>query len=331
MMHIYPAGGWALAMIVELDHFVPGLAGHFLRASDERRQVICAYLAAPRIRRGWSAHEEHARLLNHGNHETILAAAYGEVPRGFRSALRRSGNQPHKRWFYRYLHRLLSDPRHGSAAAVVEQLAHIDLHRLRIAVRLPAELRYPKLVATIRDVPHARQTAALFGLFVENGMDGHMLARALREADTPRQISNFWQRWAERTVFPEHPIPASPEYSPIPDATTLKRVAQRYRNCVRRYLTDILDGSDAFAVFTHGNRETIVHLRRKNGCWIVDDVYAPHNGRVAGSTRSAALEYLASHGIREAGRQSSKSSKWQPLRELSRRWEFDGFELEGWG
>lgn len=330
MTHIYPVGGWALTQIVDLDFFLPGLAGHFLRASQERRQIICAYLASPHVRRGWSANARHAALLRHHDHDTILAAAYDVVPRGFRSALRRSGSQPHRRWFYRYLHHVLTDRKHASAAVAIEHLATIDLARLRIIMRLPKELRHPKLIMTIHDVKHARQTAALFALFVENGMDGQVLARALREADTQRQISNCWQRWAEKTIFPAHPVPASDKYVPIKDATTLRRVAQRYRNCMRRYLTDILDGRDAFATFMHHEHEVIVHLRDEDG-WTVDGIHAQHNGRVVKSAREAALSFLASFGIVEVERQRRKSGKWEPLRQLSRRWEFDDFELEGWG
>lgn len=320
---------WALTRIVELDEVRPGLAGHFLRSSDERRQVIAAYLAVPKTD-PVLPHIE-AELLATGSHGDILLAGYGSVPVGFRSALARAGRQAHPRRFYRYLHALLMSRHARDVIASLAQQPVLDLMRLRVMRTLPGEIRTPRIVAIHRDIDHARQTVSLFRLFTENGVDADCLAQAIRASETPGGLSRCWRRAMERLHFPSPPIPACAEYRPIENGGELKVTALGFRNCMRRYLTDCLEGNRAFGVLSTPAEEVIVHLRQREDVWYFEDCNTRGNRPVAPAGEAMAADFMRSYGIVSYQREPTAAGKWEPLRELIVRWDFTHDEDVGWG
>lgn len=319
---------WALARIVELDEIRPGLAGHFLRTSDERRQVIAAYLAVAKATT-ICPHIE-AELLTTGSHGDILFAAFGSVPVGFRSALARAGRKTHPRRFYIYLHALLASRHAREVLVVLAQQPTLNLTRLRVMRTLPLPIRTPRMVAMHRDLDHARQTVLLFRLFTENGVDADCLAQAIRTVQTPGELSRCWRRSMEKLTFPASPIPASAAYLPIRNGGELKTTALGFRNCMRRYLTDVLDGRDAFAVLSTSSQEVVIHLRRRDDVWYYEDCHGRGNRPVVPATEATAAGFLRSHGIVSYERERTVAGKWEPLREIIARWDFDHDEDVGW-
>ncbi len=95
MQNIKPIGGWSLDYIVALDLHRPGTAGDFLRASDERRQVIAALLSTKPIPSDPLEAADLAAFTSKGGHREMLTAACETLPAGLRGALARSG--PHSR------------------------------------------------------------------------------------------------------------------------------------------------------------------------------------------------------------------------------------------
>lgn len=320
---------WVLTQIVELDEVRPGLAGQYLRASDERRHVIAAYFAGGATS-SISRHRE-ANLLASGNHDDILSAAYGSVPNGFRATLARAGHRAHPRRFYIYLRALLGSRHARDVLAVLAQQPTLDLVRLRVMRTLPVPIRTPRMVAIHRDITAARQTTNLFRLMVDNGVDAMALAQAIRQVQTPGELARCWRRWVEKLNFPEPPIPARSHYRPILTGGDLKATALVFRNCMRRFLSDALDGRDAFAVFSAPEQDIIVHLRRRDGLWSLEDCHARGNRPVLIGARKAATDFVRAHGIMEFERKRSSVGKWEPLREMIARWEFDHEMETGWG
>lgn len=320
---------WALTRVVELDEVRPGLAGHFLRTSDERRQVIAAYLSVPKADPMLPQIE--AELLATGSHGDILLAAFGSVPQGFRSALSRAGRQAHPRRFYRYLHALMASRHARDVIAILAQQPTLDLMRLRVMRILPGEIRTPRIVAIHRDIDHARQTVSLFRLFTENGVDADCLAQAIRASETPGALGRCWRRAMEMLNFSAHPVPESAMYRPVRNGGELKATALGFRNCMRRYLTDALEGLHAFAVFSTPEQEVVIQLRRRDDVWYFEDCHGRANRPVVPAAEAAAADFLRNHGIVSYRRETKASGKWEPLRELIVRWDFTHDEDVGWG
>lgn len=316
-MHISPIDGWCLNYIVALDVQRSGTAGIFLRASDERRQVIAAYLSTQTMPDDTIKAAELADFIASANHRNLLCAAYGEPPAGLRGALARSGSRPHVKDFYRRLVRLLTPPQDHRIIAIIRQLDTIDPMRLRIVERLPAAFCSVGLVDLMQSPAMATDVSKLLGLLVENGIEPKALSQALSRVKCPDQLSNLWQRWALKSAFPTHPVPASDRYRPVSNGYDLQAVALRYRNCMKRYLAQALDGDSAFAEFTD-EVGCVVHLHRHEELWTVEGVHAKDNGSVPPSLYTAALNYLAEHDVRPRPRHDEAIGQWNVLRRLTR-------------
>jgi len=287
---------WALALAVEIDRRDVGFCGEFLRASDERRQVIAAYLACRKPRRSQSEGE----FLSTSDHRSILAAAFGDVPVGMRGALRRSGPMIHDQQFYR----LLDIVRH-----------------------LPESICRANVVLSIDTAEECRDVKTGFNLLVSRGVDPSALAAAIRKVRTHRELTNLWKRWVLKARLPRHPVPPSAEYRPIETGHELQNLARNYRNCARRYLPSLFDeeGGDAFAEITHGGHSAVIHLRRDGGDWQLEGIHGHRNRRPREGLRERISQYLEVHGVRLQPRARKGLTDWATLERLMSRHRF-GFE-----
>lgn len=196
-------------------------------------------------------------------------------------------------------------------------------HRLLVLQRLPADLCSVKLVEALQDTTKVSDVIKCVDLLVAYGVSRNELVDALKQVSSANALVNCWQRWTRRASFPVHPVPPSPFYRPILTATELARVARKYRNCVERYITTILEGVDHFAEFEWKNRLAVVHLRKTSGIWYFEDAFGKLNCRPRAELREALAEYLALHGIRSKERQRAHQSDWHILRRLSHSPMFD--------
>lgn len=317
MPHIEPVSGWSLSYIVALDMQRPGVAGEFFRASAERRQVIAALLSTKPEPPRHDEASELAKLIGEADHGEILTAAFGNVPCGLRGALARSGPQPHPRSFYRVLFQLLSSPE-ARVRPVIKQLTTLDLMRLRIVQLLPADVCTANLVELMGSVRMASDVAKLIELLTKGGIDRRALTQALGRVCSDHQLAELWDRWTQKLNFPPHPVPASELYIPIQNGAELRRLALRYRNCARRYLSQVLDGEDAFAEFGVGPKRAVIHLSKADGVWVLQGLFGKDNGMVAPEVRSAAVAYLTDQGVRSSNAPRNRGGEWAVLRRLSR-------------
>lgn len=327
MTKVDPVRGWALDRIVDLDRHFPGVAGSFLRASPERRQIVASLLAAERS--GVSsapihgmADLERAHIIANADHRTILIAGYGSPPAGMRGALSRAGAQPHAPRFYSYLYHLLAAPTCRSLASTIAQIPRLNMVTLKIARRLPLDLQSPTLISMIEDVETAKDIATLTALMTANGIEREALTDALRRVRTRRQLADLWKRWGLKTVFPTQPVVASPVVLPVTSAVELRRIGLKYHNCVERYLSEVLEGRAAFCEFMGHGHSLVIHLRKVGGRWVIDDVHASHNGPVRRDARAAATQHFAELGIFERTRRRPMQGDWAAMRRLTTYYDF---------
>lgn len=321
---VAPLSGWTLDTIVELDRHAPGFAGTYLRASDERRQVIAAYLSiAPLSFAGDGGARETAEFLGRADHRAILCSGFGSAPPGLRGALARSGSQPHDRRYYERLHKLLSKPPHRELVRTISQLATLDHGRLRIAQRLPIEVCRANVVGVIGSIKEAGDIASLVELLVTHGADAEGLFAAIRKVESEKALAQVWKRWSRRLIFRAHPVPASAAYLPIVGAADLRRVGLRFHNCAERYVVGCLDGFDAFAEFRHAGKALVVHLHRHRGEWRVEGMFGKHNASPDPDIQAEALAYLSQHNVKPKPQRETSTGEWEVLNRLAHRFRFD--------
>lgn len=323
MQHIDSVSGWSLDYIAALDANAPGAAGAFLRASAERRQVIAAFFSSKSLPASPRQAAEVAEFVSRANHRQILKTAFGTVPRGLRGALARSGPQPHPRSFYPILHDLLSAPEHVVAASVIRQLEHVEPKRVLIARRLPSDICTANLVKVIAHPRAAADVTKLVALFSSNGIDRCALAGAVRSVASAKQLSELWDRWSQKLTFPPHPVPETQHHVPITNGFELRRIALRYRNCVRHYLAKIMEKEVAFSQFRWGGDEAVIHLKRRERIWTLEGLFLKGNEPVSLSFRSAAEDYLQKSGVVISPNRRNAEGEWSVLSRLSGRLTFD--------
>ena len=322
---VSPLRGWMLDLSVALDAHQPGFAGSYLRASNERRQVIAAY-CAQQVHEGTPLREV-GEFLSGARHKTILQRAFGDVPPGLRGSLAKAGAQPHDRRFYWSLYRFLSAPRHPRLATTVRQMPLLDFPRLRILNILPEEVCAPNVVEAIGEVSTAKDVARLIDLLIENGVDRRALNKAITSVSDAKQLTKLWDRWAGRCRLPESPVKPSAGYRPVETADDLRRLARRYRNCAARYLPEALEGSSAFGEILPGAGQPgmVVHLRNRPQGWEIDGLFLKHNGRPNSVQREHAEDFLHAAGVKRREKVGGPEGEWSSLRRLTSTpfWGFD--------
>lgn len=291
MKSIAPFSGWMLDRIALLDEATPGFAGHYLRASDERRQVIAAFLSATELDDG--ALNEAADFVMEADHRSILIRAFGSVPTGLRSALGRSGAQPHEPTYYRQIVTLLS----GGNRRVVEAIWRstvMNPDRVATITACPTDLCDSRILNKIKDRKHAADVALSVDLLSRRGVDRANIIEALRRSDS---INDTIKRWSMRMAFPTGPIPAAEGYRPICNGIELAAIARKYRNCVRGYFSSAMTGRHTFGEFRYKGAEVLISFDKTDGMWIVDGVYGYRNHTVDVSLSRAAHAFVARHGV----------------------------------
>ncbi|WP_295633207.1 hypothetical protein [Novosphingobium sp.] len=318
-MHYNQLNGWLLRAVADLDMLAPGVAGHVIRASDERRHIIASLLSVSPIQ---AFGADLGQFVQSAGHDVLIEAAFGLVPFGYRRALARCGQHTQPRRFYPYLARLLSSPDRTEMARAVRLLPRVTWPRLQIIRILPEDLQHPSLVDIIDNAGQARDLTAVVKLLSEHGACRSEMAEALAATRTPEAISRFARRWSMKITFPPHPIPASDRYRPISTGVQLQDSARRFRNCARSHLVRILEQRSSFAEVRHDHGSAVVHLVKDGAFWVLDDVYGPANERPPLPVEKFAQEYLERFGITRM-RPATIESPFASLRRLTGRLDFE--------
>lgn len=293
MPTITPIAGWALDAIVAQDEMCPGFAGHYFRASDERRQVIAAFLSA-----GDADHGRNGAVgeyLSRADHRSILTRAFQHIPTGFRRALGKSGAQPHDTTYYADLHHALA---HGLShvVAAVMHATRLNPERLKIIKALPADLCDGRIVERIKDVQHARDLIAVTDLFEKRAGNRQGLVEAL--LSSRGSLEATVRRWCRQLEYVDHPIEESAVYKPIRNGVELHEAARKYQNCSRNYTASTLTGESAFGEFIALDaRRVLLCFEKTQGNWTLEGVYVRRNRRVPADLDEQARDFVRMHDI----------------------------------
>jgi len=312
-MAIAPISGWVLDRIAnDLDRARAGFAGFYLRASDERRQVVAAFLSVSPLNE--ATEKESASLLMEAGHHAILHIAFGTVPTGFRAALGRSGAQAHAATYYRDLFKMLSDGQPHIITAI-QRLPALTPERLLVMGELPTDLCDARIVYRIKDAGHASDLILAADLLEKRGVSRHAVVEALCQSVN---LNETIKRWSFRMPFPKGPIPACSGYRPITNGVELRKIALKYRNCVRGYLSAAMAGDHAFGEFTANGHDVLISYDRAGGLWIADGVHGRSNLAVHAELSKEAFAFAGRHGIPDRRSSNRTDKAVEALRRLSR-------------
>ena len=287
--------GWMLDTIVAHDVYHPGFAGHYMRASDERRQIMAAFFAVASHNN--AASNNSASFLTHASHQNILRCAFECVPPGLRGALGKSGSQPHEPAYYHDLCEALAFGfRH-----VVTTIMHVTIlnpERLAIIKALPLDLCDSRIVERIDSIKQARDLIAVVDFFEARAGNRARLITALLESRAP--LETIIRRWSRQIEYVDHPIHECVGYRPIRTGLDLHEAARRYQNCGRNYSVASLVGENAFGEFVAlDGRRVLLCFDRSEGEWALEGVYGRRNRPVADDLEAQARGFVRLQGIRD--------------------------------
>lgn len=311
---IEPCSGWMLDRIARLDAHYPGAAGHYLRASVERRQVIAAYCATHEFNATTAM--EMAEFLVASGHRAILARTFPTVPHGLRGALGRAGVQHQPPELYPLLYKLLASPPHAAIVSAIAQLSEVTVDLLKVVQALPAFLCTANMAIAAGSEKTARMLRKLVPLMVAAGADEVGLVAALRTVRDREGLERAIYRWSLKLDFPPGPIAQSSSYTPITNGAMLKQIGLKYRNCIRTYPADILSRSTAFGEFRHEDAAVLIEMHRESGIWVFNAAHGYRNRSSSRAIREAAEAFARRHGIFSRYSEPANDSGWEMLREI---------------
>jgi hypothetical protein len=274
--------GWAAQPLVAMVQAEPGLLMHMFELDRMRMHVIALALAHLDERVPASGV---AKLLFRGSIHEVLHRVVGRSPPGIRRVLRRLPFSVLSRQGYLRLIELLDDPQSAKLLHHLEETEIID-STVRVLYEIPAVLR-PVLGELIRCIERnerldqlpeglrwlaSRGAAASFDALIADlaahAQPGQFVARLTKlvaELPLPQTLPPVQIGKAERI-----------------DATAdICTLAQRFKNCLENYVTQIDDGGCAVYLWDDQTAPAVCLVTRQGRLgWSLSEVLGPQNAQL---------------------------------------------------
>ena len=303
---------WAINALAAHDLRFPGLAGHFVRSSHERRQVITCFLAlcddTVDVDQLWP-------LLPRAGHDQILGWGMTDVPPGIRKALARATKASHPRKFYTLLVEILSNS-DAADRARFNRLQALDLDLLRRWKRAPVELRTKAMLDLLPDVDAVDELLAAIDLLAEHGVARQPLLAKLASVGSRKGLAAVFSQAIKELQFPNAPVSGNSDITPVTSIVRLREIGKTLNNCAANYVYEVMNGTSYFYVVDPDNPTAIAHLERESGEWVLTDIVARSNRPVSRARASAIFAYFEEVGIGVSP--TCRPSRWSAVQRFAR-------------
>ncbi|MFZ1743674.1 MAG: hypothetical protein WAT93_12520 [Pontixanthobacter sp.] len=311
-MGIDESRNWAINTIAEMDIRHAGLAGHFLRSSHERKQVITAYLAHVCIE---AISDQSITALSYATHDEILRLALGNVPSGLRGALSRSLPKSHPKTYYRLLVAILRAVSESERQALSHQ-QNLDLDFLERWSLVPSELREPSFLSIFKDTTELEELLFAVEVLEKAGLCRATIISRISNVSSVKNLSVAVRALLAMLEFPKPPLSGNATICAVSNVAELNTFARKLRNCSASLIFDVLDGRAYFYVIHPESPEAMVHLEFEDGKWIINDIVGKVNRPVSREVGQTVFDYFESQGVHRSV--SCRPSSWDAVRHFCR-------------
>ncbi|WP_170003239.1 hypothetical protein [Pseudopontixanthobacter vadosimaris] len=311
-MSITETRNWAIKQISQLDLLCPGIAGHFLRSSHERTQVLSAYLA---FRETADLNADETYELLHATHDRILSLALSEVPQGFRSALSRATKRSHPRAFYHQLHAILSSAEPTERRAF-SYLTDLDLDLLSRWTVTPPAMRRWDFVGIFDDVEEIEEFFSAIEVLSSSGICKTVVTERFSSIQSRKALAQAFNDLLSQINFRGFPIAGNVFISPVRSVAELKRLARIFRNCSASYTYEVLDGSSLFYIINELEPRGMVRLEKEQGSWVIADMVGRSNQPLPETIVADVARYFEAAGVSRSS--LCRPSRWAGVRKFCR-------------
>lgn len=290
----------------------------FFVLSAARRHAAAILLA-----RGRRDPEGLRALLERRRDGDIASALCGsDVPGGLMKALGRAGETL---WAAPDYERFLSLFAGANSGRVMRHMERIEPGQLAVIAALPPRLREARVVANVRELQAARDLALAMRLVAR--INGEAAAdRLVQGALAAKSAQALFDRAAaalqpERFSRPAPPPVLPAHLAPVESAAELERVALDFRNCLRDFASDLVNGRMAVWV-RRSAPQSVFALRWDPAGWRLAEAEAPANEELPEPVLIELVDLLAAHDVRTG------VSSWTLANRL-RRHTYGGVECVG--
>lgn len=299
---------WFLEILLKLDAHNVGFLRSFLTVGVTRQKLMKAACSVIDIERSASflvalgetpnGHPtcdiaQTARALRSRKGRDILAAAFGECPKGFLPAVGRA--QFGQRDSFRRLYKPFFERCTYARALAYSRL---DDEALDVIDRLPVALIRP---AFLSSTTRAEAIAAARAIrAISHFCPSAVSDDRLRQVETWKDFETLVEAAMELATFSEPPVVGDEFMIPLRNGHDLKAAASRFQNCLANagFALDALSGRQFFYEWKEGDG-AIVSLRRLAGpdVWMVGSIDGPRNRRVAPHVRDRIRTWFERRGV----------------------------------
>ena len=293
--------------------FAPRVAGlwpdphaAFLTAPSERRHLICIALAET----GESPLPVDARQLLDLSLKRAIAVGVPDAPEGLRRVLSRLGETVWSAKAYAALLRVLAQ---GAAAKDIRHAGTVMPDQALALADLPGPLLRARIGGFGLTTAQAALLSEVYGLIAS--LQGETAAARAVERWAGIATAKALFEAAGDDLLPELPAPPFPGSDRLRPALTkadMRRLAVRYRNCLRTVIPDASEGRSAIYEWI-GVPSAVVEITRDPVFgWRLEEARLANNRSVPPSVRQAITAELRSMGV-HVGR-----SEWDVRNDLER-------------
>lgn len=191
------------------------------------------------------------------------------------------------------------------ALAYLQHAPALTAHQIAILHELPPILRHDNIVRHLHRPLEARVLAHGFG----DQKRAKMLLRAVKQSKNRKSFfGKAWSILAKTWKFAAAPEVDHPNITPIRTDAELRRVALRFRNCLRDHADKASAGEAAFYVYEGEEPAVVMISRPVAGTYAIEQMLGPGNAFLSTATQQVIREALAGIGVvdrREAARRKA--------------------------
>lgn len=198
---------------------------------------------------------------------------------------------------YTRLSQLILD---GGALKVLRHSSVITNNLIETLFELPCELRTAGVVKNLR---HPAEAQIVKLACRTSAKDAELRLRLANRLSNIRVAENFWGVVCTELVRQMGPVPAPPKidhpnFFPVTELAEVLQLADKFRNCLRRYVGDVRAGSLSLYQFIRGNQIAVIGISPRfgrSGC--IKEIKGPENERLPRELYEEITQILIQNGF----------------------------------
>lgn len=301
----YTYAGMALAgpLLTQVGRLFPAhMILIYMTTSYKRRQVWNAYIAKtycdPANPQSITDPSTVRHKLMHTSSKELLTEAYGSIPDGFLSALKRLGTEGQEPQVYLLLHQFMS-----ASSELRKAFSHasvIKASTVTTLAKLPNSLQSFELADQIVDPKDIKTLTFIINTLAQGDEEkyGEICSNVVKAAERKHSISSVLKREYHRVPFPNPVVCDSECCRYINSAADLEKAAIQFSNCLKDYVPEAHNSMQYYRWFENNRPVAAISLRNDHPfSWRIYEIKGKKNEYIDDVLEKKIARHFAKHEI----------------------------------